>query len=58
MLSAPGTVDITADVNFAACAQVAREQGAAVQGSISQVRRQGEREGGREGGRAMRAKYM
>lgn len=36
VLSEPGTVDITADVNFAACAQIAKEYGAQVQGSITQ----------------------
>lgn len=37
ILSQPGSVDISADVNFKACAQVGIEQGAKVQGPISQV---------------------
>ena len=39
ILSEPGHVDISADVNFKACAQVGREQGARVQGPITQVGR-------------------
>mmetsp|Transcript_8648 Transcript_8648/g.12918 ORF Transcript_8648/g.12918 Transcript_8648/m.12918 type:complete len:489 (-) Transcript_8648:63-1529(-) len=36
VLSEPGMVDISADVNFKACAQVAKEQGAAVWGPVTQ----------------------